>query len=56
MKTIQANFTKDTTLLIQGVKGKVSKEGEIADAKTEIELERFIQSFNERITKPDKQH
>ncbi|GGX20683.1 NADPH-dependent FMN reductase [Aquimarina muelleri] len=55
MKTIQANFTNDTTLLIQGVKGKVSKEGEIVDAKTEMELERFMQSFNERVRESNKQ-
>lgn len=51
MKTIQAKFTDDTTLLIQGVKGKVNKEGEITDNKTEVELDKFIESFTELVQK-----
>lgn len=47
MKTIEANFTDDTTLLIQGVKGKVGKDGKIMDAKTEGNLRKFVASFNE---------
>lgn len=45
METIQTNFIDETTLLIQGVKGKIDKEGKIIDAKTENELKEFIQSF-----------
>ena len=52
MKTIQTYFTDDTTLLIQGVKGKVSKEGKITDKKTETELGKLMKSFNELIKKP----
>ncbi len=52
MEAIQTNFTKDTTLLIQGVKGKVSKEGEIIDTKTDDELEMFIQSYKKLIKTP----
>ncbi|MBK8505475.1 MAG: NAD(P)H-dependent oxidoreductase [Saprospiraceae bacterium] len=34
MKTVQANFTDETTLLIQGIKGKIDSRGEIVDDKT----------------------
>lgn len=46
METIQAKFTNDTNLLIQSVKGKVNKVGEIQDNETENELNKFILSFN----------
>lgn len=52
METVQTNFTDETTLLIQGIKGKVNKEGNIIDQKTELELKKFIQSFKELIKKP----
>lgn len=52
MKTIQTHFTDDTTLLIQGVKGKVSKEGKITDKKTETELNKLTKSFKELAKKP----
>ena len=45
METVQTNFTNETTLLIQGVKGKVGKEGDLLDKKTENELKEFVQSF-----------
>lgn len=45
MKTVQTIFTDDTTLLIQGVKGKINKDGEIMDDHTKTELSKFIQSF-----------
>ncbi|MDG3581331.1 NADPH-dependent FMN reductase [Galbibacter pacificus] len=47
MKTIQTYFTDDTTLLIQGIKGKASKDGEIIDGKTETEIHKLIKSFKE---------
>lgn len=52
MKTIQTYFTDDTTLLIQGIKGKVSSDGEIKDENTKIELLKLIESFKELIKKP----
>ncbi len=52
MKTIQTYFTDDTTLLIQGVKGKVSKEGKITDKKTEMELKKLNKSFIELTKNP----
>ena len=51
METIQTYFTDDTTLLIQGIKGKVSKDGEIKDENTKIELLKLIESFKELIKK-----
>lgn len=45
MKTIQARFTEETSLLIQGVKGKVDKEGAIKDQDTENKLKLFVREF-----------
>ncbi len=45
MRTLMAEFTRETTLLIQGVKGKINREGEIIDKKTEKDLEEFIEAF-----------
>jgi len=45
MKTIMAKFTEETTLLIQGIKGKINESGEIKDGKTEEDLVKFIDGF-----------
>jgi len=45
MKTIVAKFTEETTLLIQGVKGKINEHGQITDAKTKDDLMKFIEAF-----------
>jgi NAD(P)H-dependent FMN reductase len=45
MKTIMTKFTPDTTLLIQGIKGKVNEQGDIIDIKTKDSLTEFINSF-----------
>ncbi len=50
MKTLQTRFTEDATLLIQGVKGKVTRAGEIADKETEMRLRDLINSFKGLIT------
>ncbi len=52
MKTIQTNFTDETTLLIQGIKGKINSSGEILDDKTKSQLEKLVQSFNKLNEKP----
>lgn len=52
METVQTHFTNETTLLIQGIKGKVDKEGKILDKETGIELKKFIQSFKYLTNKP----
>ncbi len=41
MKTLGAQFTTDTALLIKGVKSKVNAAGEIVDASTKTDVERF---------------
>ncbi|WP_298487044.1 NADPH-dependent FMN reductase [uncultured Maribacter sp.] len=51
METIQTNFTEETTLLIQGIKGKIDEEGKTLDAKTKNELKKFTQSFKDIIKK-----
>lgn len=52
MKAIQTVFTEDTTLLIQGIKSKVSQDGKITDGKTETELQNLIKSLKEMTKKP----
>lgn len=49
MKTIMAKFTPETTLLIQGVKGKINDQGEIIDAKTQKDLLLFIEAFKKLV-------
>ncbi|OBX22162.1 NAD(P)H-dependent FMN reductase [Gelidibacter algens] len=45
METIKAKFVEQTTLLIQGINNKISKEGTLFDKKTETELKNFVESF-----------
>lgn len=52
MKTVQAHFTDETTLLIQGIKGKLNSNGQILDSKTRTELENFVEPFSKTIGKP----
>ena len=47
MKTVQTNFTDDTTLLIQGIKSKVDVNGNITDATTAKAMENFITAFKD---------
>ena len=42
MKTVMAKFTDETSLLIQGIKGKFDSKGNLIDNETKIELEKFI--------------
>ena len=45
LKTLMAKFTSDTTLLIQGIKGKIKDNVDLVDEKTKIELDAFIVAF-----------
>lgn len=45
METIQATFIEETTLLIQGIKGKVNPEGQITDQITINRLTEFLTAF-----------
>ena len=45
MKTVMTKFTNDTTLLIEGIKGKISPDGQIIDSKTIVDLTNFSYAF-----------
>jgi chromate reductase len=45
MKTIMAEFSEQTTLLIPGVKGKLNEQGEITDSKTKEDFSAFALAF-----------
>lgn len=49
MKTVLAKFTDETTLLIQGVKGKINEHGEIIHAETRERLNKFITAFKQSL-------
>jgi hypothetical protein len=40
-----ATFTSETTLLIQGVKGKIDAQGAIVDTQTRQSLQRFTKAL-----------
>lgn len=45
MKTVMAKFTKETTLLIQGVQGKFDVQSSLTDIETRKRLDNFIKCF-----------
>lgn len=45
MHTVMCKFTEESTLLIQGIKGKVNDAGEITDELTQDRLQRFLKAF-----------
>lgn len=45
MKTAMAKFTDATTLLIQGIKGKLDDNGHLTDDQTQKRLKDFITAF-----------
>lgn len=45
MKTVMAKFTDETTLLIQGIKGKINSNGQITHEKTKDDFANFIHAF-----------
>lgn len=49
MKTIQSVFSEDTTLLIQGVKGKFDAAGELTDPVTLERIHCFIRAFDRQL-------
>jgi NAD(P)H-dependent FMN reductase len=49
MKTVMTKFNDETTLLIQGIKGKINERAEITDEKTAEDFERFINEFKKLI-------
>lgn len=53
MKTLMAKFSADTTLLIQGVKGKINGQGEITDPKTVRDLLEFVEAYKAQMEPGD---
>jgi chromate reductase, NAD(P)H dehydrogenase (quinone) len=49
LKTVMARFTPETTLLIQGIKGKINEAGEVRDQKTKDDLAKFLQAFKKLV-------
>ncbi|NEN25740.1 NAD(P)H-dependent oxidoreductase [Subsaximicrobium wynnwilliamsii] len=49
MKTVLTKFTDETTLLIQGIKGKINEQGQITDDKTKENFMKFIDAFKKII-------
>jgi chromate reductase len=45
MKTAMAKFSKETTLLIQGIKGKFDNQNKLTDIETIKRLNNFIKEF-----------
>lgn len=45
MKTAMAKFTDKTTLLIQGIKGKFDKQGNLIDNETKNQLDDFVDAL-----------
>lgn len=52
MKTLMAVFNEDTTLLIKGLKGKITPEGMITDPSTATEFSAFIYAYQQLIYNP----
>lgn len=50
MRTAMARFTKESTLLIQGIKGKIDRQGNISDVDTREKLNSFIAAFKDLLT------
>lgn len=52
MKTVMTLFTVETTLLIQGIKGKINEQGQIIDGKTKDDFTKFINAFKTMMETP----
>lgn len=53
LKTLMAKFTDETTLLIQGVKGKFDEQKNIRDPETIRKLNDFIDGYKRLVMNPD---
>ena len=45
MRTLMATFTPETTLLIQGIKGKIDAQGAINDVQTKESIQHFTKAL-----------
>jgi NAD(P)H-dependent FMN reductase len=50
MKTAMANFTSETSLLIQGIKAKFDEKGNLTDEETKEKLNHFIKAFTNLVS------
>lgn len=49
MKTAMARFHSGTTLLIQGIRGKMDEEGNLTDATTESQLDQLLEAYSKLV-------
>lgn len=54
MKTVMAKYTPETTLLIQGIKGKMNDKGDVTDDNLTRKIEDFVDSFVELVKSSKK--
>lgn len=52
MKTVQAKFSEETSLVIGAAKGKFDREGKILDKNLETDIKNLIKSFQNSIKNP----
>jgi chromate reductase, NAD(P)H dehydrogenase (quinone) len=52
MSTLMAKFTVQTTLLIQGAKGKINEQGQLTDTRVEEEFLKFIDALKKSLIDP----
>jgi len=50
MQTLMANFTRETTLLVSGIKGKISASGEIGDRQLVEDLRKLTTALLDLVT------
>jgi chromate reductase, NAD(P)H dehydrogenase (quinone) len=49
---LMAKFTVQTTLLIQGAKGKINEQGQLTDTRVEEEFLKFIDALKKSLIDP----
>lgn len=49
MKTAMARFHSGTTLLIQGIRGKMDEEGNLTDTTTESQLDQLLEAYSKLV-------
>ncbi|HEX5000997.1 MAG TPA: NADPH-dependent FMN reductase [Bacteroidia bacterium] len=54
MQTLMAQFDPETTLLIQGIKGKLDEKGSITDEHVKTALKYFSEAFKLQLSRSEK--
>lgn len=52
MQTLMANFTRDTALLIQGIKGKINDDNQITDSAAQLQIHKMTEAFLRLVIEP----